>query len=347
MITKQRVAQTLVSCLYDLGKRGAAGRGIDFYVKHAAMALQLDLPLVIFVDPELAQWVRDTRARYGLNACTRVIERPLEDLPVARLLPSLAGFRTFANGDAAKDTPHHQVVEWSKFDLVEEVIAANPFGTDHFAWIDAGIGHVAAPSTQFPAATTRVSVLQMCAVAPQETADRMAFFGHERGRIAGGLLRARRDAFGELIGEFRCELASALAQRFRPNEQMILSYLTVTQPDLFEFYYGDYASILCNWDAVRRDVDTVFLNIAHCRRHGLWDAGRAACAAIDAALASEVLVLDADRRAKLLDEHYIAAWHAGEHDVARELRDRLLRDCAQTDYFASHRQRILGNFARY
>ena len=68
-------------------------------------------------------------------------------------------------------------MEWSKFELVEEVIKDDPFGTDYFGWIDLGVGHIAAGPISFPAPTERVTVLQMCAVAPQEVEDKLAFLG--------------------------------------------------------------------------------------------------------------------------------------------------------------------------
>lgn len=51
--------QTLVSCLYDLEKRECIGRRpIDFYHRHAELTLGLDVPLVVYIDPEQAEWVR-------------------------------------------------------------------------------------------------------------------------------------------------------------------------------------------------------------------------------------------------------------------------------------------------
>lgn len=339
-------SQTLVSCLYDLERRERIGRRpIEFYHRHAELTLGLDAPLVIYVDPEQAEWVRSSRRSRGLLELTRVVERPLEALDLHPMLPSIARCRTFANDDPIKGTPLHQIVEWSKFGLVEEVINDNPFGTEYFAWIDLGVGHIARAPISFPAPTERVAVLQMCAVAPQEVEDKLAFLGYERGRIAAGFFRGHRDALRQLVDAFRRELASVLAQGFRPNEQMILSYLSVTRPDLFEFYYGDYSSILANWDYVRRDLATVFLNLVHSRRMALWDTANRICEHVEASVAQGALTMTADERARLLDEHYIAAWYVGRPDVAHLVRREFQGELTVTDYFAEHRNRIQGNFA--
>lgn len=337
--------QTLVSCLFDLPRRDGKGRPIGFYSEHGAYLLGLDQPLVVYTDPELAGWIVSARTRAGHGEITEVISRPLENLELAAVLPLVSEFPTFSNNDPERGTPSARLLQWSKFDLLDETMAADPFGTDHFAWIDFGIGHVARPPEIFPAPTERISILQMVAVAPTEIEEKLGFLSSERGRIAGGFFRGDRDHLRELIRAFRGELASVLACRFSPHEQGLLSYLSATRPELFDFYFGDYGSILTNWDLVRHDLQTVFLNIAHCREHRLWDTALDACERVSASAAAGVLTMNEEDWARLLDEQYIAAWHAGEPRLAARARDELLASYGASDYFERHRSRIETNLA--
>ena len=231
--------------------------------------LGLDAPLVMFVDPEIADVCRAERERHGFADRTRIVARPLEAVKAHRRLREIEHLPTFLNADRAKDSPLFQILNYAKFDWLDDVMAENPFGTDCFAWIDAGISYVAIRPVTFPAPSDRVAVLEMVAVAPTETTDRRAFYAYERGRLAAGFVRGHRDALAELTGLFRAELDEVIACGIRPNEQQILSYLSANHPDLFAPYFGDYAGILCNWDAIRRDVDTVLLNLEHCDACGL------------------------------------------------------------------------------
>jgi GT2 family glycosyltransferase len=336
--------QTLVTCLYDLERRERAGRRpIEFYLGHGALVLDQPLPLVAFVDAELAEHVAKARHERGLADRTRVVVRPLESLPRFGLLRWVATFPTFENSCAIKDSPLHQLVEWAKLDLLEEVMAGDPFDTEHFAWIDFGLGHVARAPERFPAPSRRVAVLQMRAVAEREVLDRREFLRHERGRVAAGFFRGDREHLERLVDAFRAELASVLDEGFRPNEQMLLAYLTARRPELFDFYYGDYASILTNWDRVRGDLDTVLLDLAHCRAHGLWLRAHAIAELALTSIAESCLATTANRRMRLLDEAYVAAWHVGRRDLAAARRQEILALAEGSSYFARERARILAN----
>jgi hypothetical protein len=317
-------AQTLVTCLYDLARRSPGGqRPIELYLRYGELVLDLRQPLVAFVDPELVDRVSEARRERGLADRTRVLARPLEELPLFPVSRLAAGFPTIANG-SPKDSPLHQVVEWSKLDLLDEAMATDPFGTEHFAWIDFGLGHVARAPESFPAPTRRVAMLQMRAVAPSEIADRLEFLRFERGRVAAGFFRGDRDHLERLIDLFRAELVAVLDAGFRPNEQSLLAYLAARRPELFEFYYGDYASILRNWDRVRGDIDTVFLNLEHCRSHGLWRQAHAVAENALSSVAAGELVLDQERLRRLLDEAFVAAGRVGRRDLAARWRDEQL-----------------------
>jgi GT2 family glycosyltransferase len=223
----------------------------------------------------------------------------------------VSSFPTFANADPRKDTPLHQIVQWSKFDLLEEVIADDPFDSDHFAWIDLALGYVAAAPTVFPMPTDRVALLQMRPVADREVEVPLDFVRHERGRIAGGFFRGGRHALRQVIDEFRAHLASLLAQHFRPNEQMILGILTARRPELFDFYYGDYPSLLTNWDHVRRDVGAVLDNVSHCRTLDLADQAREVCDRIRSSIQAGALHMTASQLSRLEhEEDMIAATRA-------------------------------------
>jgi hypothetical protein len=181
----------------------------------------------------------------------------------------------------------------------------------------------------------------MCATARDEAADRAAFYELERGRVAGGFLRVSRAMLPSVAAAFREELSAALATGRRPNEQQVLAGLAARRPDLFDLYPGDYASVLCNWDLVRRDLETVLLNVRHCRAWGLWRHALVLCERIGTAVASGALAPNFDDRARWLDEYLVVAVALGEHTRARHVARRLLETGRQSAYFARERDRIL------
>ncbi len=358
------VPQTLVTALFDLERRERIGRRpVEDYLEKIELVLDLGSPIVAYVDPELVGPVERIAGRLGLDR-VRVVARALEDLPRHAALERVRALPPFANANPVKDTPLHQIVAWSKLDLVAETIAENPFGTDRFGWVDAGIGHVARPPDTVPGSTDEATLLQIHAVAPAEIEDREAFLRYERGRIAGGFIRGSSAALLALRARFDRELERALDAGIRPTEQAVLSLLAVetggrpsrertrrsflrgwSAPpgNALRFNYGGYASILRNWDRVRGEATVALDNAAHCRLHGLWRRADAVCRAIGESVDDGALTLGAETRARWLDEWLVAAWNLGDLDrcgaVAGELRD----GCGTTAYWARDRERLERN----
>lgn len=340
------MTQTLVSGFFDLGRRDGTGRRPpDFFFRYGTYVLAQPMPLVLFVDPAFESWALHERKRRGLGGITWIVARPLEDFDAAALVPRLTGLVSPENIDSGeKETPWHLVLQYSKVDMLCRAITEDPFHTGHFAWIDFGLSHVARPPVSFPAPSDKVAMLQMVAVSGQEIEDPIDFYRYERGRIAGGFFRGHADCLVEFGRAFEVELAAALAAGCRPNDQMVFSLMAARHPDLFAFYFGDYTSILCNWDFIRDGFDTVMLNLAFCREHGLWVAGLAVHDALERSLESGALALDADQKARWLDEYYVAAWYGGRRGLCAALACDLDR-LRESAYYRDNQNRLDANLA--
>lgn len=337
-------SQTYVSALYHLARRDrTTRRPPEFLLQQGGYVLSLPVPLLLFVDPEFEKPCWEARRKLGLDALTRIVSRPLEAFELAALVPLVPRFRATMNVDhLGKETAWYQVLMWSKLDLVSEAIESNPFGTEHFAWIDFSIAHVAEAPHALPGLCDRVALLEMLPVSRAESENREEFYRYERGRVAGGLLRGRQDALLKLRELFTAELAAALALRLRPNEQMIWGLLTALQPELFDVYYGDYRQILSNWDGPRSAFPQVMANAAFCRTHRLWSKGLRVCGAVESALENGQLRLSPEQTAHWLDEHYIASWYGGQRERCPDLGHRL-ESLSGTEYFQCHKDRLRAN----
>lgn len=341
MTVRTGTTQTFVSGLWDLERREHLGRRtVEEYRALAAPVLDLDAQLVVFADPELVDWLAEERRRRGLAQRTRVIARSLEDLPHHGLGQATADLPTYRN-DEKTGTWTYNVLQWSKLSLVVEVAHDDP-STDHFAWIDLGLSHVAVEPLSFPGPSDDVAVLQMRPVAPRELTDAAEFYSYERGRIAAGLIRADRAHFEELAAAFDAELVRALGLGVRPNEQMVLAALTVRRPELFSYYYGDYSSVLCNWDAIRDGVDVALMHVEHCRAWGLREQGAAVSQALLDSLAEGHLVIGPSTTERLLRTVLGAAWAADELGVAERAAGMLGKELGRRPG-ASTRHRILAS----
>lgn len=304
--------------------------------------MEVPTPLVLYVDPPLMgdDEICKRLARRPRNRIN-VIPLALDALPRYAHRERLASLDNFLNADPVKDSVLFQIVMCSKFDLLRDAMQRNPYGTEFFAWMDAGLFYVARPPEVFPTATSGVAFLQMCAVSPLEAASAADYYAGERGRLAAGFFRGSAKRLEMLAQAFSEELDAALTSGLRTNEQMILSRLSVLRPDLFEFYYGDYSSILCNWDRIRDGLGVVFMNLAYCREHGLWASSKRICEALEASQDG----LDPEAEARWLDEYFISAWYNADPERSRSVAARLLTRAQQTAWFRAHEHRIRRNLS--
>lgn len=333
-----------MTALFDLERRERIGRRtVADYLRAFGFVVDLGVPIVAYVDPHLVGPVERIVARHG--GTVHVVPRRLEELTRYAWIDRVGSLPPFDNAHPRKDTALHQIVNWSKLDLLVETIGENPFGTDRFGWIDAGIAHVAWSPEAVPAPSEEVAVLQLKAVAPGEVEDRNAFLRWERGRIAAGFIRGGGAGLVDLADRFDRALVASLEAGVRPTEQAVLGLLTVTIPEAFRFHYGGYRSILRNWDAIRGEVTAVLDNVAHCRVFGLWKEAVVLCEAIERSLAAGVLSVDAENRARWLDEWLVAAWNEGDHDRCRAVAEEIVCRCADTRYWARDRERLERNVA--
>jgi glycosyltransferase involved in cell wall biosynthesis len=301
-------AQTLVTCLFDVARRdGARARPVAYYQANAELTLAQPSPLVAFVDPHLAEWVAACRRQFGHSDLTTIVELPLEELPRAERLSELDRLPGIENGSPRKDCGWHQLVNWSKLRLLAEVAAADPYGTARFAWMDVGLGHTARSPITFPEPCDRPTVLQMVPVFPEELDE--DFHRLERGRLAGGFVRGAARELLELARLFDEEFDSVVDRGRRPIDQTVLSAMSARYPDLFDFTFGDYSSILINWDVVRCDERIVLENVAHCRRFGRWHEARRRCQILRRAVETGGLTLDERIEEWLVAEEEIVAAH--------------------------------------
>lgn len=135
---------TLVTALYDI-KRDVEGDGrtFDEYLSWFAETLKVKSPMVIFVDESLKDFVENHRK--GLP--TKVITQSLEDVPYYFLNNRIQEVISDENYKTKIGAPQrvecnmslYNVIIYSKFLWVKRVIEQNPFNSEYFMWIDAGL----------------------------------------------------------------------------------------------------------------------------------------------------------------------------------------------------------------
>lgn len=239
----------LVTCLYDLVKRGSAEhRTVDWVLSNADFVLDQDRELVIFTDPELET---DLRKRRG-DRRAKIVPIPFEKLLRADRATAIERGAIQRNARRAKVTPTYVQLMWSKYAMLEMALEITT--SSHLGWIDLGITHIAktppdgidvfASSPDAP----RVHALRVFSKAD---VDAPGYWRDVQGHLAGGLVVGARGRMRDLVGSFWAAADRAISMNLSPLDEGLLSYVVAQRPTDFSYSYGDYEDILQNHDVVR------------------------------------------------------------------------------------------------
>ena len=141
---------TLVTALYDINRsKEGDGRTFDEYLSWFKETLKVKTPMVIFVDESLEDFVLDCRK--GLP--TKLISQSIEEVPYYPLndkIQSVLDMDSYKQKMGCPDRVEckmslYNVIIYSKFPWVKRVVEENPFDTEYFMWMDAGLSRFFGP----------------------------------------------------------------------------------------------------------------------------------------------------------------------------------------------------------
>jgi hypothetical protein len=138
---------TLVTAFFDINRdtRGD-GRTIDEYLKWIQKTLQLNCNLFIITEAKFQHFFEENRPiQYKLQTVIKIIDFRESHYykyydKINRIIQSPEYLSKVKHPDRVEcKLAEYNVIQYSKFHYLQMAIHQNPFQTDHFLWIDAGI----------------------------------------------------------------------------------------------------------------------------------------------------------------------------------------------------------------
>ena len=271
---------TLVTALFNLG-RGDADQGLadyqrrpfEEYLTAFDVVLGLDAPLCIYLPPELEAYVRQRRT--GSN--TQLIVHPLEALRERfgffeqvqriRLDPAWRMRAAWLAESPQANLTYYNPLVMSKMFMLNDQQLTNPFVTEKFLWIDAGLARTCgAYLGQKDCLAGVASALERFLFICFPYIGGAEVHGYDRAELArlAGTDYIRRVARGGLFGGSRESIAKAnamywrlldlgLAQGEMGTEESIFSAMTYLEPAMFDrFEIADNGLIGPFFEALKR-----------------------------------------------------------------------------------------------
>jgi len=259
-------AVTLVTALFDLSQYDEdRPKTIASYKELCLSLLKLSVPTVVFCDSE------DLRTFFHEHASGPIDARvcPLHETEQWKKRFNLAVKNDAQNPldkPNKKDTVAYRMLQWMKFHWLKTIAMENPFETSSFAWIDAGIGHVATPILP-DRWFSKFSLLLMRPVAKFEVENLSGFLRGWRGKVGGGFLSGSQPFVSLVCNEAEVLLDRFLEMGFAPMEDQVLALVHHHHPDWFRPFYGDYQTIFENYTHIHNNLDNIVDHIEFCLQH--------------------------------------------------------------------------------
>ena len=131
---------TFVSALFNIDR--VDGRKWDQYLKWFEETLKLQVPMVLFIEKDLQDFVDEKRG----DLSTQTIYQTVEEIPYYNLKDQIQGILDSDDyKEKMSDTDRieckqamYSVIQYSKFPWLQQAIKLNPHKSDIFFWLDAG-----------------------------------------------------------------------------------------------------------------------------------------------------------------------------------------------------------------
>lgn len=277
---------TLVTGYFDLTQEPDANdelraRPPEHYLEtHSTSTLALEHDLVIFTEPKFEEIVWSKRPEH-LRSRTTIVAKRFSDFPLFTERQSIWNNRVSdANPDGfhcmrdPRNTASYYLFCMARYAMIKEAAVLRPTST-HFAWINVciermGIRNVVALDMALELRRKKFSTCRIGYARP-DLAALESFFG--RGgcsnpesscggcTFCSGFFTGGRDAMLAVCDLMEKEFRSALAQGYGHADEQLMALVHARRPELFEWYVGDYAEMITNYDLVHENPEKPLYNL--------------------------------------------------------------------------------------
>ena len=266
---------TIVTMFYNIREKegnktnSQLNRGLQNYCDLAEnFILSLPYNLIVFTDnEEVIAFIQNKRTNYKNKTC--IYKKSFEDTYYYKhldILTNLQGKFTIINGNITKDTPMYIILNNNKFDFIESAIELNPFDSTHFIWMDFGINHVA-QSTNIIHEWINIipdKIKQLCINPYVENEPPKQMFQYIYHHTAGGLFSGSKENMLIYADLFKKKTEQIYSEEWYQIDEAVMTMVQRENPDLFDFFYGDYQGIISNYITPIHNIDLILRGSHKC-----------------------------------------------------------------------------------
>lgn len=267
---------SLVTGYFDLTGRSDSNDAIrarpaaHYIDQHGASTLALDQNLVVFCEPQNEERVWSMRPSW-LHHRTRVVVQAFDDFPLAKYHGRIVQNR---GGPACPTDPRNTASYYlfcmARYAMLQRTIEKNPFRSTHFAWVNVCIERMGFNNLVYmrDALAQQRDKFSTCFIdyVPQSVTDDLSAYYAGRacvGRcsMCSGFFTGRGEFMYEVCSRLEREFVRCAEAGYGHADEQLYPIAYFRQPDLFDWYPGDYAEMVTNYSAVRERPEQPVRNL--------------------------------------------------------------------------------------
>lgn len=234
---------TFVTSFFDIGRKtDAPMQKFDNYFAWIETLLRLPINIYFFTSPEIHDRINYT-PRSNLKF------KFLPEVPYFDRIDEIKdAWKNYVTGNTAKDTPEFGAMTHAKFMFLCQAIAYDPFGSEHYAWIDAGLVKVATNPELIPMLSPpdKIRMMMLNYISNAEVND-PNFIYSCRYKYAAGIFIGPKALMRVFCLRMMAQAEYDLFYNRFGLEQEYMAIVYRKHPELFDPYYGDFSDLVVNY----------------------------------------------------------------------------------------------------
>jgi len=249
---------TLVTSLYNINRETIDGRKWEDYLEWFAKTLKLKSPMVVYVESDLVNFVKEHRN--GLP--TKIIEESISEIPYYHLkdrtdvIIKSEEYRNkiLDNSRIECNSSLYNIIQYSKFQWLKKASEENYFNSDYYLWVDAGLSRFFYDinlNQEYPGKLAKESLQEIkdniliqvfLSYYPDLANAKLLdenYLLDNRSYIMGGMFGSGKESIKKMCSLIDDILEQMLSNNIVNNEQIALGYLYKKHPDLFVEFFNE------------------------------------------------------------------------------------------------------------
>lgn len=259
---------TLVTAYFDLTKCSDASQPIKdrdgkYYLSHSKGCLSRDNNMVIYCDPEFEEDIRQIRGPILMEK-TKIIPVNFEDMPLTKHRNKIIENRiTHPYYFDPRNTPSYYLLCMARYSILKQVILENPFNTTHFAWINICIERMGPNNLYYlddglNLFRDKFSTCYIDYIDPYFTKHLQEYYRWGRCSMCSGFFTGNHYYMYKFCSLIEDKFLEFLKKGYGHADEQLFLAVYFENPDIFDFYYGDYQQMITNYSKIHENIDFIF-----------------------------------------------------------------------------------------